>query len=189
MARCYIHKNEELRKELSNICSKHSLEDYSKQIQRIKELKEKYGHCIKLIKKISYEETADVNKAYKCFEYCFDFYLRDIKEIHRGFFYKPGNSINDFISSLISRHLELVDQCDARDGDHIIYFVNNRPVHAGRWESGKVKSKWEEYHLWEHDIFELPLYYGCNAVFYKKISKDKVIQYMKEWLINKEINL
>ena len=49
---------------------------------------------------------------------------------------------------------------EMQDGDLVLYCVDGKATHAGRWEGGRVRSKWGSGLIYEHDAREVPYSYG-----------------------------
>ena len=49
---------------------------------------------------------------------------------------------------------------EMQDGDLVLYCVDGKVTHAGRWEGGRVRSKWGSGLIYEHDAREVPYSYG-----------------------------
>jgi len=91
---------------------------------------------------------------------------------------------SEFVAFLADRSLERVSTEEAREGDIVLYWDDEIIAHAGRVRSGRVLSKWGAGHLWEHDVFEIPMQYGNRVTFYHPIDKpvaEKIfVEYAKQ---------
>lgn len=77
----------------------------------------------------------------------------------------------EFAHWLIDRGLLAeVSRADAQDSDLVFYFSEGTFKHAGLWRrNGRVVSKWGEGHLYDHELFEVPMSYGADVKFYKQL--------------------
>lgn len=77
----------------------------------------------------------------------------------------------DFADWLVERgHLVEVSQGEAQKDDLVFYFDEGRFKHAGLWElNGCVLSKWGVGHLYNHELFEVPLSFGPDVSFYRQL--------------------
>jgi catechol 2,3-dioxygenase-like lactoylglutathione lyase family enzyme len=82
----------------------------------------------------------------------------------------------DFVSGLFGEVLAEREPGRATDEDIIIYFDNNTPTHAGKFNKGRVVSKWGTGHLWEHPIYEVPLSYGNRIKFYLPVDRHDILK-------------
>jgi hypothetical protein len=69
----------------------------------------------------------------------------------------------EFVARLIEAAVLARDD----DGRLVVYFRNDKPVHAGIVRGNQIRSKWGIGHLWEHGLWEVPSSYGdrverCN---------------------------
>lgn len=78
----------------------------------------------------------------------------------------------EFAHWLIGRGLLVeLSRADARDGDLVIYFSEDTFKHVGLWRPNcRVLSKWGVGHLYYHELFEVPMSYGTDARFFKRLS-------------------
>jgi len=58
-----------------------------------------------------------------------------------------------------------------RDSDLVLYFLDLTAEHAGRWNKGRVTSKWGGGLLYNHEIFDTPANYG-EPRYFKKIQQS-----------------
>jgi hypothetical protein len=167
--------NKKLREKLDAITDKFKGKGCGQQQEKqIKILNLEIPHSIEIVRELSYDEI--YNNPYKCFEYCFDFRLDYDDKINW-----KDYKLNSFVSYLISKYLEEISQNNIKDDDYVIYFDKTRPVHAGKWNMQKVISKWGDFHLWKHGLWEIPTRYGCRVNFYKKIPKDILDESLNEY--------
>ena len=127
--------------------------DLEQQISMMDVLRKEFAHHISLKQKFD----RDVEKQYTCFMHGFHvFYSEEVKSILR-----TNHKIifgTEFVQGLIDRNILLPN----KNGLLVIYFRNGNPVHAGKFlpQKNRVASKWGIGHLWEHDIWEVPAFYG-----------------------------
>jgi len=89
---------------------------------------------------------------------------------------------SDFADYLVGHHLHEVFPQETRAGDVVVYFKAGKPVHAGKWNSGLVISKWGLYsHLWKHGPCELPIEYGDEIRFYRSLPEKKMRDVFEQW--------
>ena len=65
-----------------------------------------------------------------------------------------------FVARLIDRGILVEDV----EGEIVIYFRGNIPVHAGINDKGRITSKWGIGNLWVHEMWEAPRSYGDRTV-------------------------
>lgn len=173
----------DLRVRLQTIVKENTGDRRNIQIQIINDLKNKCPHSIELIEQIN-ENPADYrecdNKTYfNCYMYCFDLSYGDIMDRNRLVVERIPNE--EYVISLINQFLSEIGPKKANNGDYIIYF-DEKPVHAGRFlRSGKVVSKWGDYHIWEHAPLEVPLGYGSKVKYFQKTSKENIMIAFDQW--------
>jgi hypothetical protein len=67
-------------------------------------------------------------------------------------------------------------------GDIAIYFNDEHPVHAGTWDGDLLISKWGLYsHLWRHGVCELPIEYGEEIRFYRRLPVSIIREAFERW--------
>jgi hypothetical protein len=75
---------------------------------------------------------------------------------------------------------ELIDNKLLRDdteGNVVIYFNGNKPMHAARRVSSELYvSKWGLGLLWQHGLYDLPSEYGDSHKFYSISDLEAVIK-------------
>ena len=92
----------------------------------------------------------------------------------------------DFARWLIEQGtLADVSQAEAQDGDLVFYFSEGTFKHVGLWRpNGRVLSKWGVGHLFDHELFEVPMSYGSEVRFFKRLpyehAYDLITQFAKE---------
>ena len=181
--------NDNLRKILQEITDKDDRKNkkfipLEEQEKAIVDLSSVYPH------KINIREKAILNNwdpktfhtwCYICFMYALDIMHPDANQISTDFLLPD----KDFVRyCIINRLIEELLHSEANDGDIIIYFDGEEPKHAGKICNGLVVSKWGAGgHLWEHDVYEIPLNYGNIAKYYRLkpgiILKSEFVEYSK----------
>jgi len=147
---------------LQTIVDENTESHVGNQITLIADLSKILPHSIKLEKEARLDN--DQTWRYNCYTYAFC--LSDSTE---------------FVD-IIEQHLTEIEQNEIQDGDYIIYFHNGKPQHAGRIRNNKVVSKWGMYHLWEHDIWEIPVEYGDTVRFFNQIPLEECVSAFKTWV-------
>ncbi len=64
----------------------------------------------------------------------------------------------------------------ARDGDLLVYFDDEIPIHAGVVHKGRVISKWGRGHIYEHARWEVPTAYGRSTIAYCALTPGLATQ-------------
>ena len=111
-------------------------------------------------------------KCYTCLMHVLDFtekpeYVEiaklSIDHVHAG---------NVFADWLIDRRfLVELPQAEVQDNDFVFYFNEDAWKHAGLWSwSGRVLSKWGIGLLYEHELNEVPMGFGNDVKFYKRLQ-------------------
>jgi hypothetical protein len=95
----------------------------------------------------------------------------------------------DFIRFLIeNRHVSR--QPEPSKHDLIVYLNAGQVRHIGRLHSKqRVRSKWGIGHLYEHGVFEVPLRYGDEVLFFRPISTSNVLDHFMAYASAKGIEL
>ncbi len=90
----------------------------------------------------------------------------------------------DFAHWLVERgHLVEVSQTEAQEGDLVLYFKDGQFKHAGLWQSDdRVLSKWGVGHLYDHEIFEIPMSYGTEVKFYNRLPYEEAFGFFQEFV-------
>ncbi len=166
---------------LAVICPGGKAED---QVRFIQALKAKHSHSIDF-----WEETPEVpadfrksnaNVQFNCFMYCLGLRYGDIKKIIGSDGRKIPNS--EYMSLLCKKYLTEINRGSTIDGDYILYFSNQKNMHAGKVKNGKVVSKWGSGHVWIHGIFEVPASYGNQVKYYSRVEKSICVKTVREWM-------
>lgn len=95
---------------------------------------------------------------------------REVQAKDLIFFHTNANKIlSDFPHHLMQWGYEPVDA--PQEGDLAVYFRNKAPVHVGyTLGNGLIRSKlgYQHHHSHEHQMFNVPPYYGTHVVFFRK---------------------
>jgi hypothetical protein len=131
-------------------------------------------HSIELVERI--KANLHLEEKYDCHAFTFD--LRPPN--FTGCAAPPDGRMSpggDFVAYLIAEHLVEAAPDDIRDGDIVVYFYEDRsdPLHTGRWNDGRVLSKWGKGHVWLHPLEECPSPYGTRARFFRGLSREETI--------------
>lgn len=146
--------------------------DVSRHPAMLKEITRKHPNSVVLL------NSPQPIRRYTCGMHAFDFVGKPeyaaIALYGRGDVYVGGA----FIGWLLARRLLVeVAQSDARVGDIVIYFDGETFKHIGRRvEGGRLISKWGTGHLYEHEVLEVPLSYGKNVRFFKRLSFEEAFK-------------
>ncbi len=86
---------------------------------------------------------------------------------------------------IAGRFLVELSQAEAGDTDFVFYFNEGAWKHAGLWSrSGRVLSKWGIGLLYEHELNEVPMGFGNDVKFYKRLQYNYAFvlfrRYVKE---------
>jgi hypothetical protein len=154
------------------------------QVEFMQFLKTEYPHSIELWKEIQ-EGPADFKEHppathFNCFMFCLDIQYGDIKEILGSNGRRIPNS--DFMLFLCNGYMTEKAGESSNEGDYVLYFSDQKIVHAGKLESGRVLSKWGSGHVWIHGIFEVPVTYGNQVKYFNKIDKNICIKAFYEFM-------
>lgn len=148
--------NLELRSEIEKI-TEGGATTLREQIEKIEALKSRYSH---LIKHLEYR-NANPMLNYNCFMYALgtigsEIIIRHLKwDAERGCEYGIL-----FGSDIVLRLIKKGILNRREDGEVIMYFADEKPVHGGRIKDNRVTSKWGTDCLWEHAVWEVPTRYG-----------------------------
>lgn len=95
----------------------------------------------------------------------------------------------DFTRWLIEQgSLAEVSQAEAQDGDLVFYFSKGIFKHAGLWHpNGRVLSKWGVGHLFDHELFEVPMSYGSEVRFYKRLPFEDAYDLFTQFATENDI--
>lgn len=151
------------------------------QIPLIKRLSEKFPHSIRLVQSLTLRGAP-----FTCFMHVFG--LIDSKEVkyiatrHKDIY--PGG---EYVSRMVTTGVLNPVNSAPREEDIILYFDQGVPKHAGIVTSGRIISKWGLGHLWEHDIYEVPISYGSETKIYSPVDRQVAIQAFLEYAESKGV--
>jgi hypothetical protein len=171
-----LNNNATLRKKLKLIVENNIGHDIGKQIDLIRKLAYEVPHEIQII------EQADPSNGqtwmYNC--YTFSFGLKNHPQIIK---YSIGNIYpnSKFTNFVIKKFLKEIDRKFAQDNDYIIYFDQKKTTHAGIVSGQKIISKWGTGHRWKHRVYEVPIDYGNDIKFFKRRSKEDLLDIFVTW--------
>lgn len=127
------------------------------QVEKINALRSRFGHSIE---HLAYRE-ADPNLNYTCFMHALGVIGSPIVMGHLKWDAERGCRYGILIgSAFVLRLIEKGILNSSESGELIMYFADDKPVHGGRINGGKVTSKWGTDCLWEHAVWEVPTRYG-----------------------------
>ena len=174
--------NEELRRKLSEIVATFTRRQVGEQIPRIAELKKTYRHSISLVR----EAVAGRPETFKynCVQYAPGLVNppREVVQVARR--YEHIFPSPNFMAHLASSHL--LELPEPQDGSIIVYWEDEEVRHAGKVEAPLVISKWGEFHLWRHRIYEVPITYGSIVRFFEAINAEDATRLFLEY-VEKEL--
>ncbi|MBU0634454.1 MAG: hypothetical protein KKA52_05255 [Candidatus Omnitrophica bacterium] len=161
-----------LRHQLNQITSQNIGKNIAKQVDLIKNIGMSHSIILKQEAIVGNPSTFQFN----CFMYALNLInnfsvekiMKEYKQIFIG---------SEFMKYLTENKLQEVDFSKKKDGDIIIYYSKHKLEHAGKIFSTRIMSKWGTGHMWEHDIFEIPITYGNTYRIYKQISKKDALNY------------
>jgi hypothetical protein len=149
----------------------------------LNEIKTEFNHSIAPISlKIEFPEE------FMCFEYALGLvnsleYLGIRESEYRAGYFQPLGADNRFVTYMLEfGFLGEIAPSEAKEGDLIVYFDDDKPTHAGVVaKNGRVTSKWGRGILVEHELFEAPATYGSKVKYYGmvdiKCCEDAFIEY------------
>ncbi|MDP3723410.1 MAG: hypothetical protein Q8R91_07945 [Candidatus Omnitrophota bacterium] len=175
------HSNRELRGRLSQITQR----PLETQEPLIRDLQPTYRHSISL------DEPAK-KPSYNCVQYAFDLVdlpndIREtVDELERWRRQRQLPRISPldttFVNFLIERGVLDEPSC-AESEDVVVYLKNKTVKHAGKIQGEFVHSKWSYLgHLWQHGIWEVPIGYGDDVLFFKHIARDDIFQRLSAFI-------
>lgn len=151
-----------------------------KHIEAVEGLKTQFNHSIKSLKpKIGWLP------AYTCLVYVLGFagdatYSAAIKKMYP----KEPYAGKEFFNWLVAnKHLVQIEDGSESEGDFIVYFnSHNELKHIGILDDKKrVKSKWGELGLYDHEIFEVLASYGNDIKYFESIKYEFAITIFKQF--------
>ena len=78
-----------------------------------------------------------------------------------------------FLREVLSESIE-VQAPDATNGIVAVYQVDDEVVHAGLVHDGRIRSKWGNGYLWDHEAFEIPLEYGSTIRYFNVPGQKRI---------------
>lgn len=148
--------------------------DLEKQVSFMEGLRKEFNHNIVLCQKFG----RNVEKQYTCFMHGLDVpNAEEVKNILRR-----NHKIifgTKFVRDLIDKGVLSLNET----GSVLIYFRDNDPVHAGKfsYQTNRVISKWGIGHLWEHNLWEVPAFYGNEYKLFSPVEPKKIIKEFEEF--------
>lgn len=164
-----------LRKHLQEITEK----DASEHKSQLEALRLKIPHSIEVV---LFEEREGLQISdFMCYEYAFGLFdfgeYREALENQRRWKINIIGANDKFVIFLITDNsIEEIQIENVKYGDLIIYFENSHPTHAGIIINNRVKSKWGNGLIFEHEINEVPALFGNNVRFFKYISPGECFE-------------
>lgn len=162
----------------------------------IQQLRTEFPHSIQLVDQSPTEAIAHLYV--NCVMYAFNLQCDDLYRAIAG---NVGIHRKTFSRSLvpdkrISADTEFVDYCideglipsisdrDLEFGDLVVYSDSERCRHVGKLlEQDRICSKWGLTELLEHELFEVPDFYGENVLYFESLrfeqSQDRFIEYAR----------
>lgn len=162
-------------------------DDISVHAQKIERLSSAYGCSIKV------DPTYDPKSrdTYNCFE--FALYLNESVHISVRAICAELDTLVDyrFIDYLLRiGDLNETIESEICDDDLVIYFLDGKAQHGGRWRKGQVTSKWGSGLLYSHGTQEVPEKYGNPRYFHvvqSNIMKMRFLEYAREQGVEEEL--
>lgn len=156
-----------LREKLQFITDNYIGKKIKEQIIEIEKIGAEYEHSIMLIKESIYSEYYQ-----NCYMFAFEFDFRSVF---------PNSC---FLNFLLDRNvLSEVEESKAEINDYVIYFCEGQPKHASVKQSNGIISRWGDGHIWNHQLYEVPIKYGNEVRFYKKIDisvlKENYVKFLQ----------
>lgn len=150
-------------------------------IEAVAELKNEFHHSIKSFASRGWLPT------YTCLVYAMGFngdatYSAAMKKASP----KEPFAGKDFFDWLVAnKHLIQIEEGSELAGDLIVYFnSHNEFKHIGILsDKRRVKSKWGELGLYDHEVFEVPASYGDDIKYFESIQYDVAIAAFKLFVV------
>lgn len=162
--------NLDLRKRLQEITDTYVEGKSGEQPRLVSDLAKIHPHSIRLLELKDPENPKSLR--FNCHEYAFG--LRNSSKVEKiSFTYQDIFPGPDYVTWLIARVLTEINFREVQNEDVIIYFSASGVTHSGIWRDMKITSKWGECHLWEHGVYEVPLCYGSDLLFFKAFRVEK----------------
>src|SRR5688572_1055869 len=156
----------ELRAALAQMTNPKNPMQSNQQPEHVKKLCAEVGHSIELTEYIDLDIRT-------CHAFSFD--LTSHLVLHKNAILPDGRRIapsDQFVRHMVDKHLRESD--DPVEGCVVVYFDGEVLTHSGRCYSARVRSKWGQGHIWDHDLFEVPACYGCTARFYSRFHHPSI---------------
>jgi hypothetical protein len=158
----------ELRSELQTITGNSGF----KQVADIAALRRTHPHSISLVR-----QSSETPHGYNCFMYALGLTVLPDKLVALSLQHDDVFPSARFMETLVNSRLQAVRPAEAEDDDLVVYFdEHGKPRHAGIVRGDYVVSKWGRGHLWKHQLFEIPLSYGIDARFYRRIDPEEALR-------------
>lgn len=148
-------------------------------IEAVEDLKAQFNHSIKSFKGRGWLPT------YTCLVYAMGFngdatYSAAMKKASP----REPFAGKDFFDWLVTnKHLIQIEDGSQSMGDFIVYLnPRNEFKHIGVLsDKQRVKSKWGQLGLYDHEVFEVPASYGDHVKYFESIKYDVAITIFKQF--------
>ncbi len=172
-----------LRKVLQKIISDEDVFGHAKKIEK---LCSEFGCSIRVLSEYDPKSRENFN--------CFEYALGLNANVHIAVLSNSadlGAPVDyQFIDYLVELgDLREIEESRIGDNDLVIYFLNSKAQHAGRWNNGRVTSKWDRGLLYNHEIYVTPVKYGEPRYFsgvQSALAKKRFIEYARKKGISEE---
>ena len=136
---------------------------------------------------ICIRESPHPIKCYRCLEHVLEFAENSTYIGVRSCEIDDINAGPLFAHWLIDKNILVeLSRAKAGDSDFVFYFNKGTWKHAGLWSRyGRVISKWGQGHLYEHELFEVPMSFGNNVKYYRRLPCDDAIALFLRYAIEK----
>jgi len=165
-----------LREELNKITSDNDIFTHAVKIET---LCNQFGCSIRVLD----EYDPRNNKTFNCFEYALGLHENVHISIRDSVWAYEAGINSQFMEYLMALgDLQEKDRSRMIDNDLVIYFLNSKIEHAGRWDNGRVTSKWGSGLLYKHEIFDTPANYGEPRYFEEiqpSVAKTRFLEYAR----------
>jgi hypothetical protein len=170
--------NINLRKKLE-IITENSEISLPQHIDLVCKLKNEYNHSITIEEEAILEQVKTWK--YSCFQYAFNL-IEPSQEVIKIAKSDSGHFIgSEFVLYLTKNTLDEVKNRKLCEGDLVIYSDSLKIQHAGKIKDVFVISKWGEWPIWKHKLYEVPQSYGDNVNVYKPISSIEANEAFMEY--------
>lgn len=165
-----------LRRRLGEI-TKQDISDHNRLLE---ELQGEIEHSVSEV--LLNANDLSITTDYNCFEFALGLVYSDSYELvlahQRGWKITPVGGDKVFAKYLLeNQKLNEIDFENIKDGDLVIYFDSQEPVHAGEVTDNRIISKWGKGLLLSHEIAEAPDSYGSEVKFYEAIDANNLDDY------------